>query len=60
MAASIDDYNFWNKEQSKKLAAEIDFIGLHAYAFWNNISIEDAISWTEKISPDIHKNTQIN
>ena len=46
MAASIGDYNFWNKEQSKKIAAEIDFIGLHAYAFWNNISIEDAISWT--------------
>ncbi|MGB5441919.1 MAG: glycosyl hydrolase family 17, partial [Gammaproteobacteria bacterium] len=30
-----DDYNFWNKDPSKKIAGEVDFIGLHAYAFWN-------------------------
>ena len=48
-----DDYNFWNKPRSIKIAREIDFIGLHAYAFWNNKTIDDAMSWTESIYRDI-------
>ncbi len=30
-----DDYNFWNKPPAQRVAAELDFICLHAYAFWN-------------------------
>ncbi|MGB5439156.1 MAG: glycosyl hydrolase family 17 [Gammaproteobacteria bacterium] len=48
-----DDYNFWNKDPSKKIAGEVDFIGLHAYAFWNNKTLDVAMDWTESIYRDI-------
>lgn len=41
-----DDYNFWNKPHAQKVAAELDFICLHAYAFWNNKTIDMAMQWT--------------
>jgi len=50
-----DDYNFWNKEHSKKIAAEVDFIGLNAYAFWNNKELKDAMQWTDSIYQDIQR-----
>jgi exo-beta-1,3-glucanase (GH17 family) len=43
---TADDYNFWNREESQAVAAEIDFIVLHAYAMWNRQQLEDAVSWT--------------
>lgn len=48
-----DDYNFWNKPQAMKIANEVDFIGLHAYAFWNNKTIDEALSWSQGIYADI-------
>ncbi len=48
-----DDYNFWNKPESKRIVGEIDFICLHAYAFWNNKTVDDALSWTDSIYQDI-------
>jgi len=48
-----DDYNFWNKPQAKRIANEVDFIGLHAYAFWNNKTLEEAMTWTTGIYEDI-------
>jgi exo-beta-1,3-glucanase (GH17 family) len=50
-----DDYNFWNKEHARQIADEVDFIGLHAYAFWNNQTLEQAMAWTETIYRDIQK-----
>jgi exo-beta-1,3-glucanase (GH17 family) len=50
-----DDYNFWNKPESKRIAAEIDFIGLHAYAFWNSIPLKRAVPWTKSIFEGIQK-----
>jgi len=50
-----DDYNFWNKPAAKKIADEVDFIGLHAYAFWNNKTIDVAMDWTESIYRDIQQ-----
>lgn len=50
-----DDYNFWNKDRSQKIAREIDFIGLHAYAFWNDKTIDEAMNWTESIYRDIQQ-----
>lgn len=41
-----DDYNFWNKEASKPVAAAVDFIMLHAYALWNGKPLESAMQWT--------------
>ena len=48
-----DDYNFWNKPHAKNIANEIDFIGLHAYAFWNNKTIDQAMQWTKDIYQSI-------
>ncbi len=48
-----DDYNFWNKAHAQKVAAELDFICLHAYAFWNNKTIDIAMDWTIEIYDDI-------
>ena len=50
-----DDYNFWNKPHAAKMAAEVDFIGLHAYAFWNNKTLAEAMSWTTSIYQDIQQ-----
>ena len=48
-----DDYNFWNKPQAKRVADELDFICLHAYAFWNDKTLDVAMEWTESIYDDI-------
>lgn len=48
-----DDYNFWNKPPAQKVAAELDFICLHAYAFWNDKTLDIAMQWTEEIYNDI-------
>ena len=44
--STADDYNFWNKPHSHQLAAEVDFLVLHAYAMWNGQTLEDAVPWT--------------
>lgn len=41
-----DDYNFWNKEESRVVAAELDFIIFHAYALWNGRRLDEAMAWT--------------
>ncbi len=48
-----DDYNFWNKPHAQKVADELDFICLHAYAFWNNKTLDVSMEWTESIYQDI-------
>ncbi len=48
-----DDYNFWNKPDAQRVADELDFICLHAYAFWNNKTLDVAMEWTESIYDDI-------
>ncbi len=48
-----DDYNFWNKPQARRIADELDFICLHAYAFWNNKELDIAMDWTDSIYRDI-------
>lgn len=50
-----DDYNFWNKPSAAKIVEEIDFLGLHAYAFWNNQTLKNSISWTKSIYHDIQQ-----
>ncbi len=40
-----DDFNYWNKPDSRKLAAEIDFITMHAHPMWNGLQLEDALDW---------------
>jgi len=46
---TADDYNFWNKEGSKEIAGEIDFIVTHIYALWNGKSLDEAIDWVDRV-----------
>jgi exo-beta-1,3-glucanase (GH17 family) len=41
-----DDYNFWNKPESRELAAELDFITMHAHPMWNGKQLDEALAWT--------------
>jgi exo-beta-1,3-glucanase (GH17 family) len=43
-----DDFNFWNKPESRTLAAEIDFITVHAHPMWNGQQLDDALPWLNK------------
>lgn len=43
---TADDYNFWNRPESQQVAAEVDFLLLHAYAMWNRQTLADAVPWT--------------
>ena len=45
---TCDDYNYWNKPESRRVAAACDFMGLHAYAMWNGQSLEQALGWTRR------------
>ena len=57
-----DDFNYWNKSVSKEIADEVDFIGLHGYAFWNNQGYSNAITWTKEMYQSIqelHPNHQV-
>ena len=46
---TADDYIFWEKPESTKLAEEVDFIVVHIYAFWNGKTLDNAIEWMEEI-----------
>ena len=45
---TCDDYNFWNKPESRAVADEIDFLGFHAYAMWNSQPLANALEWTKQ------------
>lgn len=58
--STADDYNFWNRDEAGPVAAEVDFLVLHAYAMWNRQTLEDAVPWTastvasiREIHPDL-------
>ncbi|MBC8423107.1 glycosyl hydrolase family 17 [bacterium] len=40
-----DDFNYWNKPESQALAAELDFITMHAHPLWNGLQLDDAMAW---------------
>ncbi len=44
---AADDFNFWNKPESRRLAAEIDFIMMHAHPMWNGVQLEAAVPWLQ-------------
>jgi exo-beta-1,3-glucanase (GH17 family) len=56
-----DDFNYWNKSESRKLAQEIDFITMHAHPMWNGLQLEGALDWlrdqlegVRSVHPDMH------
>lgn len=46
---TADDYNFWNKPESKSVASEVDFIAVHVYPLWNGQTLENSIEWMSNI-----------
>lgn len=50
---TADDYNFWNKPESKAVAGEIDFIMTHMHPLWNGIQLENSMQWVGQIYDDI-------
>jgi exo-beta-1,3-glucanase (GH17 family) len=42
-----DDFDFWNKPESRALAAEIDFITMHAHPMWRGLQLDDALTWLQ-------------
>jgi exo-beta-1,3-glucanase (GH17 family) len=43
-----DDFNYWNKPESRQLAGEIDFITMHAHPMWNGLQLADALPWLQE------------
>lgn len=50
-----DDYNFWNKPESKRVAAEVDFIVTHIHPLWNGKTLETAFSWLDSTFKQLQK-----
>lgn len=44
---TADDFNFWNKPESRAIAVECDFAMVHAHPLWNGQSPDSAIAWSE-------------
>ena len=45
---AADDFNFWNKPESRQVAAEIDFIVAHIYAMWAKQPLDRGMPFTEE------------
>lgn len=52
---TADDYNFWNKPESKAVAEEVDFIVTHIYPLWNGKKLDKSIEWLEENFVEISK-----
>lgn len=50
---TADDYNFWNKPESREVAREVDFILFHAHPLWNGQRIDKALAWQKQILEDL-------
>ena len=50
---TADDYNFWNKRESARIADEIDFVVLHMHPVWNGQTLQSAIGWLDSTYDDI-------
>lgn len=46
---TADDYNFWNKPESRAVAAEVDFITTHMHPVWNGKQVEESFEWAGEI-----------
>ena len=45
---TADDFSYWNTPESKRLAREVDFIVMHAYAMWWGQSLGNAMAFTKE------------
>ncbi len=42
---TADDYQYWNLPESRVLAAEVDFLMVHAHPMWNGQQLDEAMPW---------------
>lgn len=52
---TADDYNFWNKAESKQVAEELDFIVTHIYPLWNGKNLDNAIDWLHQTYYEVYR-----
>ena len=45
---TCDDFNYWNKPESRVVAAEIDFIVTHIYAMWAGQPLDRGLAFTRE------------
>ena len=45
---TADDFGFWVTEESLAVAAEIDFLDVHAYGMWAGQQLENALAFTQE------------
>lgn len=50
-----DDFKYWTTDESKPVAAEIDFIVSHMYAMWLGQKLDNAVDWTKDIYAEVKK-----
>lgn len=48
-----DDFNYWNKPESRVVAREIDFISSHHHPLWNGVQVDSALIWIRKTLSDV-------
>ena len=51
--STADLWDWWSSSDSDLVAAECDFIGLHAYAMWSYQPIDTAMQWTRDRIEDV-------
>ncbi|MEM1330889.1 MAG: hypothetical protein AAGG07_10035 [Planctomycetota bacterium] len=51
--STADLWDWWSSPTSDVVAAECDFVGLHAYAMWSNQPIDGAMQWTRDRIEDV-------
>jgi hypothetical protein len=45
---TADDHGFWSTEASLAVAAEVDFLDVHAYGMWGGQQLENALAFTQE------------
>ncbi len=50
---TADDYNYWNKPESREVAAEVDFIFTHAHPLWNGKQLDNSIEWLNQTLEEV-------
>ena len=51
--STADDFNFWNKDESRQIAEISNFIVLHIHPLWAGVMEQDALKWVQKIYNEI-------
>lgn len=50
---TADDFKFWTTPASRRIAAEVDFIMLHAYALWHGRPLAEAMTWVAGVYDEV-------